>query len=326
MHRSGTSAATRVVNLLGADIGTNILLPGQGNSEGFWEHADAMRANHYLLQAFGRTWFDIRRLPQNWPQHPISREALARFTAIICDEFAGKPLVALKDPRTCLTAPLWIEAFETCGFDVQCLFIVRNPMEVVASVRAREQCAPEPIFLLWAHYMMEALLATRDRPCALVTYDQLLDDWRSTMRRVSDDLSLAWPCGETDVASGIDAFVQKQHRHHVAGALTNDIDSSGRMPVLVEELYANSVAVAEGRGSWSTLHRNALALQNISDLYAPHLDQLIAQHEAKERQLAIKVQALDNVLKTIVAKIHPRTRKSLAARSRDAQDKRSGAG
>jgi hypothetical protein len=307
MHRSGTSAATRVVNLLGADIGTNILLPGQGNSEGFWEHGDAVRTNHYLLKAFGRTWFDIRRLPENWTQHSISREALARFTTIIHHEFDGKAFVTMKDPRTCLTAPLWIEAFETCGFDVQCLFIVRNPVEVAASLQAREQWQRERGFLLWSHYTVEALLATRGHPCSLITYDQLLDDWRGTMQRVGDELSFTWPRSHMDAASDIDAFLQKQHRHHVAKTASNGADSPDSMPALIAELYENCVAVAEGRDAWSTLHANAVTLQNISDLYTPYLDQLIAQHEATERQLTAKVQALDNVLKTIVAKLQPPT-------------------
>jgi hypothetical protein len=305
MHRSGTSAATRVVNLLGADIGTNILLPGQGNSEGFWEHGEAMRTNHHLLEAFGHTWFDIRRLPPNWPQYVISREALAHFTSIIRDEFAGKSVAALKDPRMCLTAPLWIEAFETSGFEVQCLFMVRDPVEVADSLEAREQWPRGPIFLLWSHYMMEALLAARGHPCSLITYDQLLNDWRGTMRRVGNELSLTWPRSEIEAASDIDAFLQKRHRHHVADARSNDASSSGRMPSLVAEFYANCVAVAEGRSDWNTLQANALALQHISDLYMPHLEQMIGQHETQTRQLTGKVQALESLLKTVVGKIQP---------------------
>jgi hypothetical protein len=303
MHRSGTSAVTRVVNLLGADIGMNILLPGQGNSQGFWEHGHAMLANHHLLEAFGRTWFDIRRLPQNWPQHVVSRQALTLLTTIIRDEFAGKSVVALKDPRMCLTAPLWIEAFQASGFDVHCLFMVRDPIEVAASLQQREQWPREPIFLLWSHYMTEALLAAHGQSCSLITYDQLLDDWRSTMRRVGNEFSLAWPRSEIEAAPDIDAFLQKQHRHHQAGSQSNDASSS--TPSLVAELYANCVAVAEGRSDWNTLHANALALRDMSDLYMPHLEQLIGQHETQARQLKAKVQALENVLKTFAAKIQP---------------------
>ena len=301
MHRSGTSAVTRVVNLLGADIGRNILLPGQGNSEGFWEHADAMEIDHSLLQAWGRTWFDIRRLPEDWPQQAAGREALVRINALIQREFDGRPLVAVKDPRMCLTAPVWVEAFESFGFEVQCLFVVRDPREVADSLQARERWPRDPIFLLWAQYMKEAVLASRQCRRSLITYDQLLKDWRGTMRRVSDELLLPWPRNEDAAAPDIDAFLQVGHRHHFAAL------SSADMPSFIAEFYANCLAVADGRADWSALHDAALTLRNISDLYTPHLDNLLAQHEVVEHKLTAKVQALENLLKTIVSNMQTKS-------------------
>jgi hypothetical protein len=303
MHRSGTSAVTRVANLLGADIGKDILLPGQGNSEGFWEHHEAMQTNHYLLEAFGRTWFDIRSLPQGWQEQQPGLDALARIKAIIQKEFASKPLVAVKDPRMCLTAPLWIEAFEASGFEVQCLLVVRDPREVADSLHARESWPREPIFLLWAHYMMEAVLATRKYPRALITYDQLLQDWRGTMRYVSSELSSPWPIDEEAAAASIDAFLHTGHRHHVAA----DETALDDMPEFVANFYANCLTVANGSDSWSVLDYSALTMRMISELYTPHLDNLITQHETVEHQLTAKVQAFENLLKTIVSNIQPKS-------------------
>ena len=42
MHRSGTSAVTRCLNLLGAEIGSKLLPPAEDNRSGFWEHADVV--------------------------------------------------------------------------------------------------------------------------------------------------------------------------------------------------------------------------------------------------------------------------------------------
>jgi hypothetical protein len=303
MHRSGTSAVTRVVNLLGADIGKNILLPGNGNSEGFWEHYEAMEIDHYLLKAFSRTWFDIRPMPVDWPQQAPGRQALTRINALIQKEFAPHPLVAVKDPRMCLTAPLWIEAFEAAGYEVQCLFVVRDPREVADSLQAREKWPREPIFLLWAHYMMEAVLATRTCRRALITYDQLLDDWRGTMRRVSTDLSLSWPIDEDTAATRIDAFLHTGHRHHVTAAAT----SPDGMPPFVADFHANCLAVANGNGDWRAIDQSALTLSLISELYTPHLDNLLAQHETVEHQLTAKLQAYETLLKTLASNFQPKS-------------------
>jgi len=307
MHRSGTSAVTRVVNLLGADIGKNILRPGEGNSEGFWEHFDAVQVDHDLLLEFGRTWFDIRRLPADWQQQAAGRNALERIKAIIQKEFAGQPLVMIKDPRMCLIAPLWIEAFEAAGFEVQCLFVVRDPGEVADSLQAREKWPREPIFLLWAHYMMEAVLTTRQCGRSLITFDQLLDDWRGTLRRVAGELHLAWPRGEEAAASDIDAFLHRSHRHHTAASSAKASAPEKTTPPFVAKFYANCLAVAHGSGDWHALEESARTLRDISDLYTPHLDNLLAQHSAMENQLKAKVQAFENLLKTIVSNIQPKS-------------------
>lgn len=307
MHRSGTSAVTRAVNLLGAHIGSKILLPGAGNSEGFWEHADAMHINHDLLTAFGHSWFDIRQLPPDWLQQPAAQDALVRIETVIRNEFAAYPLVALKDPRICLTAPLWIRAFETLGYDVQCLLVVRDPREVADSLQAREQWPREPIFLLWAHYMMEAVLATREHTRALITYDQLLDDWRDTLHRVASALTLAWPRGESAAGADIDAFLHSGHRHHVAAAQTGDDALLDGMPPFVAEFYGNCLALAEGRGEWAAVDRAALTMHSISDLYTPHLGNLQSQHKEMEQQLTAKLKAYEDLLKNIVAKLQPKS-------------------
>ena len=51
MHRSGTSALMRVLNLLGVDIGTSLLPPNEDNEAGYWEHVDIYRQQEQLMDA-----------------------------------------------------------------------------------------------------------------------------------------------------------------------------------------------------------------------------------------------------------------------------------
>ncbi|GLQ96582.1 sulfotransferase family protein [Dyella mobilis] len=307
MHRSGTSAVTRAINLLGAHIGKNILLPGQGNSEGFWEHFDALEANHHLLDALGRTWFDVRRLPPDWLMQAPGRDMLACIQAVIQKEFAPHRLVALKDPRLCLTAPAWVEAFQSAGYAVQCLLVIRDPREVADSLHTREKWPRDSVFLLWSHYVTEALLETRGCVRALITYDQLLADWRSTLHGVSEALSLHWPRSEETAATDIDAFLHTKHRHHVATPLSGTEPSFDGMPSLTAELYANCLAVAHGRSDWTALEHSALTMRDISDLYAPHLDHLLTRHQVAESALTAKLQAYENILKNLVSHVPPKS-------------------
>ncbi|HID44873.1 MAG TPA: hypothetical protein EYP34_03850, partial [Chromatiaceae bacterium] len=67
MHRSGTSVLTRVLNLLGADVGENLLQAQPDiNARGFWEHEDLIAINEALLSVLERNWYDFRPLPERW--------------------------------------------------------------------------------------------------------------------------------------------------------------------------------------------------------------------------------------------------------------------
>lgn len=137
MHRSGTSATARVANLLGAELGSDLVPPGQDNPEGFWEHAEVVAINEDLLRGLGRTWYDMRNMPDGWREAAPATSALQRIRNLIRRDFGGCGLCAVKDPRLCLTAPLWIDAFEAAGFEVACLVVVRDPWEVAESLHRR---------------------------------------------------------------------------------------------------------------------------------------------------------------------------------------------
>mgnify|MGYP001037718924 FL=1 len=79
MHRSGTSAAARVVNLLGAELGNDLVPPGPDNPGGFWEHAEAVRINDDLLHGLGRTWYEMRGMPDGWLDSSHAKSAARRI-------------------------------------------------------------------------------------------------------------------------------------------------------------------------------------------------------------------------------------------------------
>src|SRR6476660_8194420 len=66
MHRSGTSALARVLDLCGADIGARILGESAGNEAGHWEDAFAVETHEQLLAAYGASWDAPLCLPSDW--------------------------------------------------------------------------------------------------------------------------------------------------------------------------------------------------------------------------------------------------------------------
>jgi hypothetical protein len=63
--------------------------------------------------------------------------------------------------------------------------------------------------------MLDAEHATRTIPRSVISYRQLLTDWRSVADRIANDLRLTWPSTPDDAA--IAQFIQPDLCHHAAG-------------------------------------------------------------------------------------------------------------
>src|SRR5690242_13889401 len=68
MHRSGTSAITRVFSLLGADLPKNLMPAAAFNQAGHWESNDLAAIHDKLLASAGSTWHDWRAFNPDWFQ------------------------------------------------------------------------------------------------------------------------------------------------------------------------------------------------------------------------------------------------------------------
>ena len=218
MHRSGTSAVTRMLSLLGADLPENLMLPKEGNNEaGFWESLDAYSLNDEILASAGSGWDDWRTFNKEWFRSPSFGEFKSRALQLLDREFANSSLFVLKDPRICRLAPFWVEVIREFGAKINCVLPLRNPLEVAASLQRRDGFGPAKGHALWLRHVLDAERATRKLPRVFVEFDALLEDWRSTAKRVGDELSLVWPRQSALAELEIDRFLSERHRHHWVG-------------------------------------------------------------------------------------------------------------
>ena len=134
MHRSGTSALARLLNLMGAYFGPEGIGIGanEENPKGFWERRDVRELNDLLLHGAGCDWdrvagFDADRVPP-----PVVAEFEARAARLVLAMDAQRPWF-LKEPRLCLLLPFWRKFLEA----PVAVHIVRHPLEVAASLRKR---------------------------------------------------------------------------------------------------------------------------------------------------------------------------------------------
>jgi hypothetical protein len=284
MHRSGTSALTRVLNLLGVELGADLLPPNPDNLTGFWEHTAIYETQERLLVELDSGWDDVRPLPRGWLASPPAREARRRLDAIIDRDFARTPLWGFKNPRTCRLVPLWRELLAERGLDAGWVLTVRNPLD--GSLRARDGFPLAKSYLLWLRHLLDGERDTRGARRVFVGYDALLRSWQATVERIAAGLGLTWPVGTPDVAAEVALFLQRALRHQDAG---DEVLRDDRLLRLLEPCYL-AVEAAARDGDEAPL-RAVLAdaeaeIGALDELFGPVVGDADGRRRRAERELS----------------------------------------
>ena len=216
MHRSGTSALTRVLNLLGCALTDDLLGAGVGNETGHWEAASAVTLNDQIFASAGTRWDDWGPLNDDWRQSPLRDEMLHKAAAVIEEHADLGSLFAIKDPRLCRLADVWLAAMEEAKVEPSVVLMVRNPAEVIASLESRDLMAPEYGQLLWLRHALDAEFFSRGSKRVFCRYDQLLSNWFSVIDRVRIGLGVTLPRNSPSVHLEIEKYLNDKHRHHQA--------------------------------------------------------------------------------------------------------------
>ena len=214
MHRSGTSALTRVLNIVGCDLPKSLSRPKRDNAAGFWESRAIMDLNQEILASSGSSWDDWRPFDQDWYTSPISGEFRERAKKLIKGEFGSSPLFVLKDPRICRLLDFWIEIVDASGTQPLVVLPIRNPFDVASSLQVRNDIDPFVGQLIWLRHVLDAEAASRGLKRAYLRYEQLLSEPQALIDRLGNDLGVSWPRRSSPYAErDIDEFLSPALHH-----------------------------------------------------------------------------------------------------------------
>jgi GT2 family glycosyltransferase len=175
MHRSGTSAVTRSINLLGIAtcVDSDLVPASDANPRGHWESASLVRANDALLRLAGGAWWcPPRPAATLW-----SGRALRRYERVgrrVLEQGHRTRQWVWKDPRTSLTLPFWRNALAETPLVAVVVF--RDPDEVAESLCRRNGFAPELSLALWERYVHHVLRGVAGLPVLTVRYADVVAD------------------------------------------------------------------------------------------------------------------------------------------------------
>jgi hypothetical protein len=226
MHRSGTSALARVLNLLGVTLGNDLVEARADNPKGFWEHQRILETHDNLLEVLG-TWFDdYAPLPQNWWEREEVQPFREQLIRIIESDFTGSPLWGFKDPRTCRLLPLWHQIFDELKCERKFVLMLRNPYEIARSLATRNGFSLNKSLLLSLIHLLDGEFASRSHPRVVVTYNELMEDWRSTVSKIGQTLEVRWLRSLDEVTPEVQEFLDPNLRHHVATGREKQSDAN----------------------------------------------------------------------------------------------------
>ena len=285
MHRSGTSILARALQAHGCALSSQLLGANPSNPSGHWESSAAIAINDKLLADLGRSWDDLRELPPAWLQGLEAQEAKARIKILLEGDFRNEALWAIKEPRMCRLAPLWIEAITELGFDVKVVMAVRHPREVALSLLRRDSMPMAHGLMLWTQHMLDAEVATRRLRRVVVSHQEISGDWRSSMARIGKALGVKWPVSSTVAADVLDQVISVDNVNINKAISGADLDD-GLVPRVCEALYESAVEAGSGAGEWSKFIAIAEEFKVFSSVYDPVVSELYRNIQASQRHWA----------------------------------------
>lgn len=221
MHRSGTSALTRVLSLCGGALPRTLFEAVAGDNErGYWESRRLIEYHEALLSRIGTTMIAEQPIDPAWFASKDARVAEADLLKIVHEEwgrgmFSQSRCWLIKEPRICRLLPLWRRVLRKTGRRVSALHAVREPAEVAASLAKRDGMPTALAQRAWMEHVLLAERYTRDLPRAFVSYQLLMGDWRTVVARAAAILPRG-TLAPTPATAAIEEFLHPSLRHHAA--------------------------------------------------------------------------------------------------------------
>jgi Sulfotransferase family len=221
-HRSGTSLTGNLLKELGVYIKSDFPAT-EFNERGYWEDIEVVKLNESILYSLGGDWISPPTIPRSWNANS-SLESLRRKAYSIRAKYDNWRIWAWKDPRLCLTLPLWKPVIPHSTY----LLCVRNPFAVAKSLVRRDGLDLDVALYVWYWYMLEALKNIKGEKSMFVFYEDYFDYPDQTISRIAEFLSLK-------VQESVTSVISSELKHH--DPTLDDTLTSSSIPAAVKTLY-----------------------------------------------------------------------------------------
>jgi len=169
MHRSGTSLVANLLADSGFFVGSagQLIRADRWNEKGYFEQRQVWELNEGILRGAGGSWY-------NPPAHELIQKQNVRDPLLrVIKTYHGEGRKIIKDPRLCLTLPLWVRYLQG---RVQIVWMLRSMGAVAASLQKRDGMPLWKGRELWRTYNRQANRLTSGFDTLCLSYEEFLDD------------------------------------------------------------------------------------------------------------------------------------------------------
>lgn len=277
MHRSGTSAVARLLNMMGAYFSPPdvAMQPDNANSKGYWEREDIRQINDQILDKLGMTWEKIAKFDNSLLASEDFSDLQLEMRKVVYNLDAHRPWMA-KDPRFCLTLPLWLPLLEI----PICIYIHRDPIQIAQSLQTRNNSSLQLGLALWEKHTIHALQTMHKLPHIVISYEEALSDPVTQVKKIYEQLVELGVQGlRLPHEQEITAFIDPSLQHEKGG---ESLQASYMTP---QQIKLHQLLLQGDCSQWEG-----------EFIVSPHTEEVLSHREAVEQQLLlVKEQAIQQV-------------------------------
>jgi GT2 family glycosyltransferase len=284
MHRSGSSALAGSLFHCGIPAGKDLMEPAYDNPKGFFENKQVVSINQDILHSLGMEWDSLANFPENWANDSAMQRHKSAIRYFLESEASANDFIFIKDPRLCLTLPLWQAVLDELQFTCHYLLTLRHPQEVALSLEKRNRINPIKAGALWLCHYFLAELHTRGHQRRFIQFDKFINAPDVELEGILSMLGQAQnnkvPQAKLNSAK---QFLDRQLKHESVKSL----EAAASVLGLYGSIYSDMLELSERDGDADLLKKiddsRSLFLGNLSMFVPGNIRQAYARFEFRTR-------------------------------------------
>lgn len=295
--RSGTSAITRALQVLGVDLG-DTLMPAnpEFNRKGYFEDLEVFDFNNRLFEKIGSVWHDLN--PVDLPCL-ARRELQDRCIDLLTRKLDKKEVFGLKDPQISRIIPFWSDVAHQIDVADHYVIALRHPLSVARSLSRYTGFSIARCFEIWYTFTLDALNASASGRRVVISYENILRSPAAEISRIAKVIGVPFDLNSALLRTYSESFLDSaDNRNGINSIPSYDFKD---LPVKVEKLYDFAAKLAGGELDIDSQEARA-TISHFQDLRKNDLSlvRLVSELDAKVASFERDFQVASETIQSLI--------------------------